>query len=72
MWLNTVTRENLEMKIEESSVQEEYHRLIILLEFLKKGNSESIKDKAENLKQKPNISSVYWVQLDHLSKENTE
>ena len=36
MWLETITEENLQRKVTESGFQDEYHRLILLIEMSKK------------------------------------
>ena len=72
MWYGTITEENLMRKVSESTVQEEYHRLIGMLSFFKKELNGDIKTNVQSLKNKGNISSVYKVQLNHLVKESSE
>ena len=70
MWLSTLEKEYINEKIDESATQEEYHRLLIVLNLKKTKENLDVKELCEKLMGKENLSMVYRVQAEHMLKED--
>lgn len=68
MWLMTMEDEYIEEKIDSSSKQEDYHRLVILIGLKKSKENVNMKDLCEKLIGKPNLNMAYRVQVEHMLK----
>lgn len=69
MWLCLVDKDYFCRKIQESSSQEQYHRLVVLLGILKQRQMIETLELCSQLQGKDNLNSVYRIQLEQLAKD---